>query len=186
MENIGKDKFEVLLRLLSTRAYFLAENSVTLPDGTIAVEQKDLINLIYIVNKIDDKLPHDTYGYESFATRLLNFMEKDYGKIEISARDWNYNIQKRLDKLEALEQAGVHNWEGYDEALKCWYINEQKDEVISDFVENVLQTISESAEVEYPAGREAGHNILFDATVEQAVEDFFLVFSRRLWEVEHE
>jgi hypothetical protein len=37
-------------------------------------------------------------------------------------------IQKRLDKLDALEAAGVDNWEGYNDTLEGFTDEEESDE----------------------------------------------------------
>ena len=39
-------------------------------------------------------------------------------------------VQRRLEKLALLEEYGVDNWSGYDEALKDWdgYVDEDEEE----------------------------------------------------------
>lgn len=37
-------------------------------------------------------------------------------------------VQRRLDKLQALENGGVDNWEWYDQSLEDWFEDEGEDE----------------------------------------------------------
>ena len=50
----------------------------------------------------------------------VNAIDEDMIAVEIKEVDWE-TIQERLDFLEALEQAGVDNWEGYYLAQEIMY-----------------------------------------------------------------
>lgn len=74
------------------------------------------------------------------------------------------------EKLVALENHGVDNWEYYDLALKDYRKQRAIEKCVEDTLENILQTIAEDATVEYPSCREAGPAIMFDRSVELQVE----------------
>jgi hypothetical protein len=76
----------------------------------------------------------------------------------------NREIQRKLDKLEALEAGGIDNWEFYDCALKEWNDANHKDECIDQAIENINDLLIE-AEVEEPAGHGAGYSINLDENV---------------------
>jgi hypothetical protein len=73
----------------------------------------------------------------------------------------NRETQRQLDKLAALEAGGVDNWDFYDDSLKEWRAKNHTDECIDDAIENIHELLVD-AEVEYPAGLDAGHSIEFD------------------------
>lgn len=66
-------------------------------------------------------------------------------------------IQQKLDKLEALENGGVDNWEWYDEALKPYFKKYEKEDMALALIEELLEEISPY--IEEPAGRGAGYGI---------------------------
>lgn len=68
-------------------------------------------------------------------------------------------IQRQLDKLAALEAGGVDNWEWYDEALKCWQEENEKEELAEEFLDEILSLICSDCKIEEPAGRGAGYGI---------------------------
>jgi hypothetical protein len=73
-----------------------------------------------------------------------------------------YAIMKhRLALLEALESYGVDNWDGYDEATKEWGKKDALNRAI-DAALSALSDVMTEAEVDYPAGREAGARIVYD------------------------
>lgn len=43
-----------------------------------------------------------------------------FAPTQIKLQIENRNLEKRAQKLGALEDAGVDNWEGYDDAMKLW------------------------------------------------------------------
>ena len=73
-------------------------------------------------------------------------------------------IQRKLDKLEALEAGGVNNWEFYNYALKEWNDANHKDKCIDQAIENINDLLT-YAEVEEPAGHGAGYSINLDEDV---------------------
>lgn len=70
------------------------------------------------------------------------------------------NLSGAAAKLAALEAGGVDNWEWYSESLKEYRKEEQVDELLDQYTDEILQICSEEGDVEYPAGRECGHSIL--------------------------
>jgi hypothetical protein len=68
--------------------------------------------------------------------------------------------ERKLAKLQALEDAGVDNWESYDYALVEW----RKENAIEEIIDEAVLEINEltvEAEVDFPAGMDAGHSITF-------------------------
>lgn len=83
-------------------------------------------------------------------------------------------LEKAYRKLRALEIGGVDSWEFYDEALKEYRKEEAVEEFIDDFIED-LDEILIDADIDYPAGREAGHSIIVDSCrVSDAVRKLLL------------
>lgn len=78
-------------------------------------------------------------------------------KVTISAAEYK-KMQRDLAKLNALEAGGVDNWEWYSESLSGWHKENAIDEFLDD-AEAELHEFLVEAEVDYPAGREAGHSI---------------------------
>lgn len=94
-------------------------------------------------------------------------------------------LQKAQDKLIALESGGVDNWEGYDISLKDFWKENEVEELIEEFIEEVLEVCSLESEVEYPAGRECGHSILFKDGIKEILTGLinkFLTQRRELLE----
>lgn len=78
-------------------------------------------------------------------------------KVTISAHEYR-KMQRELAKLNALESGGVENWEWYSESLAGWHKENAIDEFLDDAAVELHEFLIE-AEVDYPAGREAGHSI---------------------------
>lgn len=93
------------------------------------------------------------------------------GKITVSKDEWR-KIQRQLDKLSALENNGVDNWEWYGDALAEWNKENELDELAEEFLEN-MNDLTVDAEVDYPAGREAGHSITLP---QEDVRELFVSF----------
>lgn len=70
-------------------------------------------------------------------------------------------IEKRLAKLDALENGGVDNWEFYSEALSDYFSIYERVEKIERFVDEILEICSKNCEE--PAGRGAGYGIRVEA-----------------------
>ncbi len=81
-------------------------------------------------------------------------------KVTITQAEYD-KMQRQIAKLEALEAGGVDNWEWYSESLKEWFAENELDEAMDDAIEGINDVLTE-ADVDYPAGREAGHSIHFD------------------------
>lgn len=73
-------------------------------------------------------------------------------------------------KLSALEAGGVDNWEWYDEAMREFRQEEEFEELLYQYAESILEECSLNGDVEYPAGREAGHNILLGSCEDSVVD----------------
>ncbi len=67
-------------------------------------------------------------------------------------------MQRRLAKLEALEQGGVDNWYFHDDALTGWYKENEIEELIDDTVDEFNDILAE-ADVDQPAGAGCGYNV---------------------------
>lgn len=90
--------------------------------------------------------------------------------IQISVSEYQ-KLQRESSKLAALEAGGVDNWEWYGESLKDWHKENDIDELIEGFTENVNDLLTE-AEVDEPAGFGCGYSITFD-------EDFLAKLLRK-------
>lgn len=76
-------------------------------------------------------------------------------------------LQDAEELLARLEVAGVNNWEGYSIALDGYTSKSE----LYERAEELLQELSENATVDFPAGREAGHQITYsDTAVDLLVE----------------
>lgn len=80
-------------------------------------------------------------------------------------------------KLQLLENAGVYNWQHFDDALTEWYKARKEKEVIKDFLQRLDDTLAE-ADVEMDvAGYGTGHRITYDT---DSIEKFLYNFYREL------
>jgi hypothetical protein len=70
-------------------------------------------------------------------------------------------MNRQIAKLDALESGGVDNWEWYGESLREWFAENELDEAIDTALEGINDVLTE-ADVDYPAGHDAGHSITFD------------------------
>lgn len=70
-------------------------------------------------------------------------------------------MQRQIAKLNALESGGVDNWDFYDESLKEWRKDGEIEEAIDFAIEEINEVLVD-AEVDFPAGREAGSRIVYD------------------------
>lgn len=94
-------------------------------------------------------------------------------------------LERAQAKLQALEAGGVDNWEWYGESLKEFRKEEQTDELIENYVDSILTVCSEEGDVEYPAGRECGANILL-RDAEDAVSSLLRKFIQEAIELKGE
>lgn len=85
------------------------------------------------------------------------------------------NLIRANRKLNALESAGVDNWEWYDDALEPIRKEDEYEDLLDSFVDSILEECSVNGEVEYPAGRECGHSILLGNS-EESVKDLLRQF----------
>jgi len=68
---------------------------------------------------------------------------------------------RRADEIvKALESTGGDYKIYYAGVLKKVFVKDEIDKLIESFTDEILQICSEEGDVEYPAGRECGHNIL--------------------------
>jgi len=70
-------------------------------------------------------------------------------------------MQRQIAKLEALEYAGVDNWDGYNDALYEWHEENEIEEEIDEAVD-VLNDILVNADVQHPAGVGCGYAIHYN------------------------
>ena len=56
----------------------------------------------------------------------INAIDDELIQVEIKEKDWE-KIQEKLDFLSALEAQGVDNWDGYSEAQRAVYGDEDED-----------------------------------------------------------
>lgn len=66
-------------------------------------------------------------------------------------------LEKAERKLEALENGGVDNWEGYDFAMEAIRKEEEYDEFMEQIVSDIADAIGEC--IEEPAGQGCGYGI---------------------------
>lgn len=79
---------------------------------------------------------------------------------EVKIPQEKYNkMLRQIEKLEALERGGVDNWEGYGESLADWFAENEVEEALDAFVEEVNDILVD-AEVDEPAGRGWGYDII--------------------------
>lgn len=90
---------------------------------------------------------------------MPNVSEQEYAK-----------MTRSLKKLEALEAGGVDNWEFYGESLEGWRKECQFEEDVDTAIVDLHDILTE-ADVDYPAGREAGHSI----TIEDSLIKPFII-----------
>lgn len=101
--------------------------------------------------------------------------------VKISARRLK-ELERAQAKLNALEAGGVDNWEWYSESLKGFHQEERLEELFEEYVDSILEVCSEEGDVEYPAGREAGHSILL-GDAEEGVYQLLVKFSKEIQEM---
>jgi hypothetical protein len=66
-------------------------------------------------------------------------------------------LEKAERKLEALENAGVDNWDGYNFAMEAIRKEEEYDEFMEQIVSDIADAIGEC--IEEPAGQGCGYGI---------------------------
>lgn len=76
-------------------------------------------------------------------------------------------LQLAQSKLNALEAGGVDNWEWYDESLESWHKENEYEEALEQFIDNLNDILAE-AEVDQPAGSGCGYSI----TISESGEEF--------------
>jgi hypothetical protein len=73
------------------------------------------------------------------------------------SEDTYKELIKAQQKLNALECAGVDNWDGYDFALEEFRAAEEREELIQDIYDDILSIVGEH--IEEPAGCGAGFGV---------------------------
>ena len=77
-------------------------------------------------------------------------------------------------KLRFLEDGGVSGWEGYAGCVQS-YKHYQKQLILEEMKDNLIQCINEDSVVDYPAGRDCGHSInLTDGKVFMNLLELFI------------
>lgn len=87
-------------------------------------------------------------------------------KIELTTQEYMKLVDAE-EKLNRLEAAGVDNWEGYSIALSGYTPTSELYEEAQDF----LNELAMDTQVDYPAGRDAGHQVIFNEDAIQKVVD---------------
>lgn len=89
--------------------------------------------------------------------------------IQISKEEYA-RLQDRDDKLRALENGGVDNWEWYDEAMSGYNEEKSKQERRLKLVAELTEYYSEVAQAEpHPGGSVQGYIATFPVIDEDAV-----------------
>ena len=101
-------------------------------------------------------------------------------EVKINAKQLQ-KLERSQRMLDALLAGGVDNWEWYSESLKDFRKEEELDTLIQDYTESILEVCSEQGDVDYPAGRECGHNILL-GDAEDSVHDLLQKFMQEVIE----
>ena len=83
------------------------------------------------------------------------------------------NLERKADKLEALENGGVNNWDGYECALKEYHKQEKRDQLIVDACDDLAQAFG-WAPRELP---EEGERLIFNDYSER-VEQIIVAFAK--------
>ena len=83
-------------------------------------------------------------------------------KVTLTQHEYE-KMQRQIAKLNALEAGGVDDWQWYEESLKEWRKDGALLELADAFVDD-MNELSISAEVDFPAGREAGASVCMPQT----------------------
>lgn len=94
----------------------------------------------------------------------------------LTDKEWK-ELQRKVSKLECLEAGGVDNWEWYDESLSDWFAENEIEELVDEYIENINDLLAE-ASVDEPAGRGCGYSISFD---EDIMESLLLQFAKQYY-----
>ena len=90
--------------------------------------------------------------------------------VKLSQKDYE-DMQRDISKLRALEAGGVDNWEWFDESLKGWREENELSEMIDDLVYEFSEAVADlacDATVDFPAGMDAGSNVMMPDSEEVA------------------
>lgn len=71
------------------------------------------------------------------------------------------DYKKSKEKLKALEDHGVANWEYHDYALRHWKYKYERVDLFDEVIQDVNDLLTE-ADVDQPAGYGCGYAISFD------------------------
>ena len=96
-------------------------------------------------------------------------------KIDTSELD---RLREAAETLQALENGGVDNWEGYDESLSALWKERELKGKIEEATSDLLYDLSEC--IDAPAGHEAGYSICGDVPYE-----LVLKFIKKVKEIEN-
>lgn len=73
-------------------------------------------------------------------------------------------------KMQALETGGVDNWEWYGESLKDFHKEEDKQSLIYEAAEDLVEYITTELSHDYPAGIEASAGYYFEGDMDSIVK----------------
>jgi hypothetical protein len=85
-----------------------------------------------------------------------------YGLEKITIHQYQYDdMQRKIAKLKALEDAGVQNWGMYTIALEEWQKKVDIEDSIQTAIDDVNDLLTE-ADIDQPAGSGCGYAISYD------------------------
>ena len=85
-------------------------------------------------------------------------------------------LLRQANKLQALEDGGVDNWQFYEEALDKYFKDEEVDALIEKFIEDALEALV--GNIDEPLGHGAGYGLTERG--EDAIEEVAYKFSANL------
>ena len=90
--------------------------------------------------------------------------------------------KRRLSKLDALEAGGVEDWEWYDESLKDWFADNEIEEELDNFIDEINDILADAI-ISEPAGAGTGHAIEFN---EKSMRSLAITFAKKFYDIKIE
>lgn len=88
-------------------------------------------------------------------------------------------LERAESKLKALESGGVDNWEWYDDSLKNWRLENERDELVDDFFNELEEAFGCSS---YEPS-EVGAGVCFKEGIDKEVKTLIYKFISDLAEL---
>jgi hypothetical protein len=93
-------------------------------------------------------------------------------EIKIPQYQWD-RINRRLAKLQALEDHGVQYWAMHDTALREWQKKVDIEDSVQEMIDDINDILTE-ADIDQPAGPGCGYAISFDEKeMAKRLEEFY-------------